>query len=462
MDTGDTNTAAAAYHYCAKVPAAARQTRQRAVSEFGAMPDDDRDDTEGLQRALDAMKAGDTLVLSPGRYLINNSIRMRRPGVTLTGPGATIHATNPDRQAVIIEADNSTVSSLTFTAVTEGRRSAPWHSRIAVYAESGDGNKRAIHNTVIRDNRIVNAGPPGSPTANSASAGGIVLHHADGFLVTGNTVARTLADGIHVTGGSTNGRILNNTVRETGDDMIAVVSYAYPRNATASSLVASWDTRVAASLVRNVLIAGNKVSGQYWGRGISVVGGQNITIASNTIDNVPHAAGILIAREGNWHTFGVENVLIENNVIRDVQTKSPPYDFQGKFASSSRSRTGHGAVEMNAALLEDEAAEPSLRESLAVRNVFLRGNTVERANSSGVRAGAGTGLIRNVGFTGNRFKQVNGDAVRVLSPELMGAGVYCSDNQRDGRSYESNACKRDNEPDVRGAALKCTAEGMLE
>jgi hypothetical protein len=447
------------------------------VRDFGAVPDDERDDTDAIQRALDAMKPGDTLVFAPGRYLISRSVRVRNPGVTITGPNAIIHATNPDDQALRIEADNTTVSSLTFTAVTDGRRSAPRHSRIAVNAELGGGNYRVVHNTVIRDNRILNDGDPGTPTANSSSGPGIALWHADGFLVAGNTVARTLADGIHMTAGSKNGRVLNNIVRETGDDMIAVVSYmgsGNPVSNTASNVLASWSTRVETSLVRNVLVAGS----QYWGRGISVVGGQSITIASNTLNNVPLAAGVLIARETGYETFGVENVLVEANLIRDVQTLKPPYDYKNTFASARR--TGHAAIEIHAGLFEDEA-NSDLRESLSISNVLVRGNVVERASVSGVRAGvpqAGTmratdsagraierntvsGVIRNVGIENNRFNQVTGDAMRVLSPDLMARGVYCSANQRDGNNYESSACKQAAEPAVRGAPLSCTPDGLL-
>jgi parallel beta-helix repeat protein len=472
---------ASEYANCARVPAAARQAGLRQVRDFGALPDDNRDDSDAIQRALDAMKAGETLVFSPGRYLISRTVRVREPGVTITGPGATIHATNPDDQALRIEADNTTVSSLTFTAVTDGRRTAPWHSRIVVSASLGGGDYRTVYNTVIRDNRIVNAGEAGGPSANSSSAGGIMLMRANGFLVSGNTIKRTLADGIHVTAGSKNGRILNNTVRETGDDMIAVVSYlgsGNPAGDSAKAVLASWRTRVDNSLVRNVLVAGNQLSGQYWGRGITVVGGQSITIAKNTIDNVPRGAGVLMAREASYETFGVENVLVEGNLIRDVQTLEPPYDYEDKFASSSR--TGHGAVEIHAALFEDEAAS-DLRESLSVSNVLVRANVVERASVSGLRAGVDmaqtisgtdssgrslerrtvTGIVRNVGVTNNRFNHVTGEALRVLSPDLMASGVFCSANQRDGSSYKASACKQASEPAARGAPLKCTVDGEL-
>jgi parallel beta-helix repeat protein len=304
---------------------------------------------------------------------------------------------------------------------------------------------------------------------------------ADGFLVTGNTVTRTLADGIHVTAGSKNGRIINNTVRETGDDMIAVVSYLGAGNPVAdnaSRVLANWNARVQSALVRNVLIAGNKLSGQYWGRGISVVGGQSVTIARNTLNNIPHAAGILIAREAGYQTFGVQNVLVEGNLIQEVQTQKPPYDSQHKFASSRP--TGHGAIEIHAALFEDEADDNSLRGLLAVRDVLVRGNVVERASVSGVRAGVSmtqtlhgtdaegrslerstvSGLIRNIGVENNRFNQTT-DALSVLSSDLMGAGVYCNANQRDGKASRSSACKLAAEPAVKGAPLNCSPEGAL-
>ena len=486
VDRAQALVASATSPNCLRVPAAGTPTGQRQVRDFGALPDDNRDDTDAIQRALDAMRAGETLVFSPGRYLISRSLRVHHPGITITGANATIHATNPNDQALIIEADNTTVSSLTFTAVTDVRRSAAWHSRIVVAADIGGGNYRYVYNTVIRDNRIVAAGPPGSSTANSASAGAILLLRANGFLVSGNTIARTLADGIHVTAGSKNGRILNNIVHETGDDMISMVSYtSSSRPVSPATVLANWNTRVESYLVRNVLVAGNQLYGQYWGRGISVVGGQSITISRNTLDNVPLAAGVFLAREAGWQTFGVENVLIENNLIRDVQTMSPPYDFQNTFARASR--TGHGAVEIQAGLFEDEAANVTLRELVAVRNVLVRLNVIDRATFTAARAGVNlvqtlmltdasgssvvrnvvAGKVHNVGFANNQFNHVIGyntpgrAALRVPSVELSTQGVYCTGNNRDGPVYQPSVCKQAAEPAVRGAPLNCSPEGVL-
>jgi hypothetical protein len=480
VDLGEKEAAPASFQDCARVPVAARQTGQRHVRDFGAVPDDNHDDAAAIQRAIDATKAGATLILNPGRYLISHSLRVRNPGITITGPGATIHGTNPDDQALIIYADNTTVSSLTFTAVTDRRRSAAWHWRIAVVGQTRDGS-RPVRNTVIRDNRIVNAGAPGTATANSASSGGILLHHAYDFLVSGNTVVRTLADGIHVTGGSHDGRVLNNTVRETGDDMISVVSYAHQTSdlISASTLKAHWDQLVDTALVRNVLIAGNHVSGQYWGRGISVVGGQSITIAKNTIENVPRGAGVLIAREANYQSFGVENVVVDGNLIREVQTKNPPYDYRNKFLSSGP--TGHAAVEIHSGLFEDEAASTSLRQMLGVRNVMVRNNVIEHASVNASRLGVPMhwtmhvtysdgrtqerdivpGLVRNAGFINNRFNRVSEEPLRVLEPNLKNTGLFCGSNQKDGVGYRPAACKTVQQPAATGAPLNCSSDGVL-
>jgi hypothetical protein len=472
--------AVAAWQACATVPAMPARGTRRLAREFGAVPDDDGDDAAAIQSALDALGPGEVLWFEPGRYLVGKSLRVRRAGVTLAGERAVLHATNPDDQALLIEADDTTVTSLTFTALTSGRREAARHARIAVVNDTPSGY-RAVRNTVIRDNRIVDSDAPGTPGANSASAAGILLLHAQGFLVAGNTVQRSLADGIHITGGSSNGRVLGNVVRETGDDTIAVVSYADtgpPANGNAKRLLQSWSSRQQQGLVNNILIAGNDVAGPYWGRGMAVVGGQSITIAHNTIANVPMAAAILLAREANYQTFGVDDVLVEDNRIREVQTLAPAYD--ARAPSAPRQRAGHGAIELHAALFDDESLQPVLRRSLAVRNVLLRGNAVERSSTSALRVGvdmsqtlAGTdamgqavtrrvrsGDIEGVAVQRNRFDAVAADPIQLLSSAQRQSGLHCQGNQHEGREYRAPACHA-TLPTVAGATMRCGDDGRL-
>jgi hypothetical protein len=468
---------------CLLVPASAATIgTSRSVAEFGAAPNDSGDDTLAIQRALDALKTGQTLTFPAGRYLTSRRLLIRVPGSVLDGRGAHLHATNPDDQALIIQADDVTVRSFFLTAVTTVRRGAPWHARIAVYAENADGTRKTLRRSVIQDNTITHDGDPGSPGANGASTGGIMLLHAEGFLVAGNTVVRTLADGIHVTSGSRNGRILKNTVRETGDDMIAVVSYAGNGSAalgSAAALRSNWTARVDSQLNRNILIADNKLSGQYWGRGISVVGGKDVTIRRNTLDNIPLAAGILVAREAVYESFGVDNVLIEGNTLTNLQNQAPPYDVGGKFASHPR--TGHGAVEVHASRFDDEAADELLKTELTVRNVKVIGNTVKFAAAPALRVGVPfndmmqdtdpatgatvsrhqqTSLVQVLSAQTNRFDSVAGDAMTMHKAGLAPGNLHCYANTRDGQAYDVTACGRA-EPAVYGSSLKCTAQGQV-
>ena len=469
---------------CETVPAwPTTASTTRRVTDFGAVRDDGRDDTVAIQRALDAMKPGETLLFPTGRYQIAKSVKVRVAGVTVRGEaGAIIHGTNPDSMAVLIEQDRVTIRGLTFTAITSGRRSAAWHARIAVAGTNPDGTTRRTYDTVIRDNKILPSGDPGTPGANSSSSAGILMVKADRFLIANNTVSRTLADGIHMTNGSKNGRVLNNIVRETGDDMIAVVSYADGGNAAlnrASTLKAEWTQRVDERLDKNIVIAGNAVGGQYWGRGISVVGGEKVTIARNRIDNAPIGAAILLAREANYQTFGVTNVLVDSNTLRNVQNMAPTYDALRTYSTSRR--TGHGAVEIHASQFTDEAADSALRGALTVRNVRVVNNLVERTTVSGVRMGVGgsrtlsatdssgrtftrsfySAPLATPTINVSRFNAVGLEPLAVHAADLKTNGIACTGNLRDGTTYQPSVCRAP-ALTVTGATMTCTSDGRLQ
>ncbi|MCW1959783.1 MAG: hypothetical protein KIH64_014810 [Mycobacterium sp.] len=371
---------------CAVVPDLPVPTSTVHVNSFGAIPDDAGDDTAAIERALRALQSGQRLTLGPGRYLLGRSVFVRTAGAQIVGEGARIHATNPDSQALIVQADGVWITGLRFTAVTDGRRTAPWHSRIAVYLETS-GVVQPVRGVRIVGNTIAPDGAAPAAERAAGSAGGIMLLRAVDFVVAANTVARTLADGIHITAGSRDGRVVGNIVRENGDDMIAVVSYAGrgPAALNTADMLGDLVARRRAQLVQNVLIAGNDVQGQYWGRGITVVGGRDITIRGNRIDNTPLGAGILVAREHNYETFGVSNVLVAGNAISRVQTDRSPFDPDGTFGT--RGRTGHGAIEVHASLFADEAADADLRPELAVRDVAFISNTISGAAIPGARLG---------------------------------------------------------------------------
>lgn len=445
------------------------------VRSFGALPDDGRDDTAAIQAALDSLPPGGWLLFPPGVYEHGARLTVRRPGAVLWSEGATLHATNAADQAVLLAADGASIYNFTLTAVTAARLDAPWQARIAVF----DRDDRSTHlrGNVIRGNRVIAGGAPGTPAANSASSAGIFVYRADDFLVAENEVRRSLADGIHVTGGSKNGRVLANTVRETGDDMIAIVSYLANGSWIddgAAQIAASFAGQRDLELVRNVLVAFNDVSGQYWGRGISVVGGADITIRDNRIAQTTTAAGVLLAREASFVTWGVNNVVVRDNAISQVQTTLPAYTPPGW--PNTGLRTGHAAVEIHSFVFDDERAYGDLLAALAVQDLRITRNTVADTGASGVRVGEGTGVVSTLSgtrsdgtaitraFSGGPVGRVElssidmsrtaAGALAIKNQPTLASNVYCDALSSDGQAISDPACGGA-PPAVTGASKTC-------
>ncbi len=433
------------------------------VKNFGAKGDGVTDDTAAIQTALNGLSAGDWLVFPAGTYVHSAELKVTRPNVVLWSEGATLKATNPDRQAVMLQANGASIYNFTLTAVTDVRRDAPWNSRIAVFA--ADNATFWLTGNVIRNNRIVAGGAPGTALQNSASSAGIFVYRATNFLVAENTVQRSLADAIHMTAGSYNGRVLNNTVREPGDDMIAVVSYlGSPNTMFAGQVAAEYDARAASDLSHDIWIANNDVAGNYWGRGITVVGGQNVTIESNRIDQPHHGAGVYLTREYAYLTFGVRNVIVRNNTITNVQTSAPTFNP----TTTGWVKTYHGGVEIYSHLYTDEAASASLVDKLSVQQILVSGNTINNTLADGIRVGVGSGTTWSfanrtvtggvaglLGLQNNTLGSIGGQAINLINQPSATLNEACSGNTLNGSPTGSPKCAGAM-PAVTGARMTCS------
>jgi len=436
------------------------------VRDYGATPNDDQDDTAAIQAAIKAAKSGQWVVFPAGRYIHSKSLVVTTPGVTLWGSGATLHASNAADQAIILKADGTRVYGFTLTAVTEGRRSEPWTSRISAFGpEAPSGYIRGV---VIQGNRIValDSGP-GSTPSNGASAAGILVVAVRGFTVAGNLVERSLSDGIHVTGASQNGRILGNQVKETGDDMIAVVSYMDKAWRTKIAASGSWLASAReSSRVKDILIAGNHLSGQYWGRGISVVGGEAVTIKSNVISRSAIGAGILVAREEPYGTHGVSNVWIEGNQISKIQTESPAYvptgaNFTELTAKlNAGARTGHAGIEIHNTSPASDVNNPTLAPAIGLADVLVKGNTVDDVVRNAIRVGADSqpGSISGVVLLNNKMSNARSGAMSATYATGAMAIVQCDGNTYGEASSTLVSCISPQSANlITGAMLSCSA-----
>ncbi|WP_338638395.1 right-handed parallel beta-helix repeat-containing protein [Burkholderia pyrrocinia] len=327
---------------------------------------DGSDQADVLQKAFDSLKAGQRLVIAPGRYVVGHSLAVTVPRVVISGYGATLAATNPADQTIVMSGAGSTLVGVTLAGTGTTRLTTPASTKVEV---TGAGVQ------VLR------------VTIDGGASGGIFVFGGSGVAIVGNTVRATLADGIHTTYGSTNVLVQNNTVTGAGDDLIAVVSYVS-------------DGRVNS----NVLIDHNAVSGNAWGRGISVVGGQAVTISNNTVDGVQKAAGILVAQEDSWKTYGVSNVVITGNVVTNIQNSNVNNGLQP---------TQQAAIELDT-------------WTGTVTDVAVTGNRVSGSGYAGFRA---YGNVCSFSVTGNTFSSIAGSPVSLLSSGCAAGQIVVDANR---------------------------------
>jgi hypothetical protein len=335
----------------AHAPQAAQTTIRAAVPDAHVVPaPDGADQADALQRALDALKPGQRLVFAPGRYIVGRSLVVRQAQVVLSGYGATLIATVPDDQTIEMRGTGTTIAGFRLAGTGSTRMGTPRSTKIEVTGRD----------VQVLDNAIDGGG------------GGIFVFGGTDVAIVGNEVLATLADGIHITHGARNVLVRGNVVRGTGDDMIAVVSY-----------------QGDGVLSRNVLIAGNSLEGNAWGRGITVVGGADVTIANNVVRNVQVSAGILVAQEDSSRTYGASGVLVENNEISDIQTAAARTD--------PRPLTQQAAIDVST-------------WSGSVTRVTVVGNRVSRARFAGIRV---WGNVSQYRIADNMLSAIGGMPVQV-------------------------------------------------
>jgi hypothetical protein len=239
------------------------------------------DSAATLQAQFDALKPGDSLKLQPEVFTHSDILQIRVPGVHIDGNGATLQATSDRTSAVWVLADGVELTNIRLTDPNEGPRMA----------------NMGQHKLVIRGNNVTVS----HVAIVGSAAAGIFVYGAQNFAIHDVSIDGTRADGIHMTNGAGNGVVDGVRTNGTGDDGVAVVSYKADK------------ARCHDIVVQNV-----NVGSTTWGRGMTVVGGTNVTMRNFTIANT-NAAGIYIATEGApYYTESVDHVSFSNGSITNA------------------------------------------------------------------------------------------------------------------------------------------------
>lgn len=347
------------------------------VRDWGARGDGIADDRSAIQTAFDEIPEQSILLFPEGTYRFGGSLSIRKSNTVLWGYGATLVAAEADDASISLA--GSRTSALGFELTTRAQQRSQRALTIRLILR-GEWNQ-AIENHII-----------------GGASAGIAVMRGSNFRIYGNVIEKTLADGIHINWGAHDGVVSKNVVRDTGDDMIAVVSFGVD------------------NLVSNVVIENNLAESGPWGRGIAVVGGRNITIRGNTIRRINHASAIRIAREPQYGTAGSHNILVDRNTISDVQTG-------GYMLEKAKGRpTGQGAIE----IYGYDNGEPQFE----VRDVAIIMNEISDVGSNGVRI-IGKGICK-IELRGNAFHRIAKTLLVTFDTACSNSLVSCRGNSLDG------------------------------
>lgn len=333
------------------------------VTSFGAKGNGSADDQAALQNAFNAARAsGQAVYIPPGTYL--HSSTLRADGITVFGSGeaTVLKATNPANASIFLTGSNPGL----FDVKIDGSASA----RGVINEMNGVTIDHATGFTV--ENVHV---------YNSMAAGIMNWGGSKGYIGH-NYVEQSRADAIHNTAGAHDVTVEWNKIYHAGDDGVAVVSYS----------------PAPGSMVYNITVQHNTVKDSVWGRGLTVVGGQNVQILSNHVDGSAGHAGVYIAAEKEYNTAGVHGVVIKGNTL----------------VNAGGAASGHGAI----TIYNSQAGVQS------IDGVNISDNQIVKPLASGILT-TGKGAVSAAISGTDVYSDTNAPVLQTANPA---AGISQSDN----------------------------------
>lgn len=301
----------------ATLPYSVAQPRDWYLEHQGAVGDGTTDDSAAINATIAKMKPGDRLIPDPTKvYAHSGVIDLTVAGMQVIG--GTFKGLTSSTCAMLLTAPGVIVRNVT--------KNVTWSVRT---------NTLQSHSFVLRGaNQILE-----HVTVNGSGGVGIFAYGASDYLIESPRVLNTGADGIHNTNGSTRGKIKSPRISGCGDDHLAFVSYI--GDPAPVSFVEATDVYIDATA-------------QTQGRGIAVVGGQDITVDRYYVS-------------GSWGA----------SVYVVCETSFPPKDIQrikflrGEVVQPNRGWGAVTPVNQGAVLISNQVSTNTLND-VEVRDLLIR------------------------------------------------------------------------------------------
>ncbi|WP_395391143.1 right-handed parallel beta-helix repeat-containing protein [Novosphingobium sp. BL-8A] len=270
------------------LPVAARAVAAppvRDIREFGGKSDPARDQQAALQSALDwCSQAKGVLRLEKGGTYCHSGM-LALDGGAIEGSGATLKALDPNNGRLRVTGSGARISDLTLASPATKRIQA--YSGFGLLVQSAHGF--TLSNVTVR----------------GAATAGIALDDAHGGTLRHILVRDTMADGLHITNGSSDIAVSGYQAINTGDDGFAVVSYDRPNQ--------------KGRRCSNIRASGLTITDGH-ARGVAVVGGADVTVSDVRVVRSA-CAGLYLNSERSYGTFGNARITARRVQLVDCVTR---------------------------------------------------------------------------------------------------------------------------------------------
>jgi hypothetical protein len=322
------------------------------IREFGASGGGNLDDGPAINAAIQAAKrSGNSVHIPTGIFAHSGLILV--DGVEVHGEGdfsvlksSNVSGSSP-HNAVMLSGSGAALRRVKVVSSWQGSRQENSKGAAVLIQSATDYEVSGVH-------------------VDGAATMGILSQDSHRGRIIGNVVENTLADGIHQTNASSDIIVAYNRTENTGDDCIAVVSYGSDTDVT---------RRV--TIVGNILRNGKA-------RGVTVDGGESVSINGNVIYNPAHAA-FMITSAPAYNTKNVDSVSIVGNTVDGAGSASGSINPSVMIAG----RPGH-----------------------RVRGVVFSSNVLTNLRYTGLHIGADAAGTEDVIATHNRIYGLGGSTTR--------------------------------------------------
>jgi len=357
------------------------------VAAFGAKGDGITDDQIALQKAFDYATANHVGVyIPPGTYMHSGVLWADSIAVTGAGENTVLKALNPAKSSIYLKGTDPALSSLKVDGSGTTRIEGSYDRNGVVIYKADGAHVENVH--------VYKASGVG--IANSGSINSVIEH---------NYIEQSYADSMHIAEGSHHLLIQNNETYKSGDDSIGIVSYG-------------------SDLQHDIVVQNNYFHDSVRGRGVAVLGGENIQVLNNYIENMHYGntsvpgglAGIYLGAESEYNTNTLKSLLVKGNVLIDTG---------GTY-------TGHGSI-----MLYNSQGP----KGVVVQGVVIQDNVIVDPAKMAIETGGNGKILATITNT-----QVYTDGHAVFVPFNTGAGT--SVNLTGTLTYASSAFHDPGAPDA--------------